>query len=94
MAAGNGTCVPVIADHYAIASGRLKAEHGEGLELADRVNSPAGHRPAVRAEANEGEGQLTGIAAEDRTRPQPVLPRSLEDLVAEHLRMTGFRRRV
>ncbi len=38
--------------------------------MAEHVNSPAGQRPAVRAEANESEGQLPGIAAEVRSRPR------------------------
>jgi hypothetical protein len=54
--------------------------------LADRVTSPAGQRPAVRVEANDGEGQLAGSAAEDRSRPGvctarwPVWSRPIDDL--------------
>ncbi len=36
----------------------------------------AGQKPAVRVEANDGEGQLAGSAAEDRTRPRPLVIRS------------------
>jgi hypothetical protein len=46
---------------------------GASQLYSDRVRSPAGQRPAVPAKTREGEGQLSGVAAEGRTRPTRVV---------------------